>query len=77
MEINWSAERSGVTFVQCVHAAAENPELIREFDRLYGTNLSLRGSPIEIMIDEASGKLNSDLQQFCEFVWDCVFIRLS
>ena len=65
-----------ISFQQCIEASAANSELVREFDRLRGTNLSLRGSPVELAVDKATGRLASDLQSSIEFVWDCVFLRV-
>jgi hypothetical protein len=45
-----------MTFEECVLDCAANKELVYEFDRLTGHNLSMKGSPIVLMIDEATGK---------------------
>ena len=65
-----------MTFNECVLYCAENKELIENFDRLRGTNLSRRGSPIELMIDDSTGRLQHDLSLFCAFVFEFVWIRL-
>lgn len=65
----------GLTFLTCVQEAAGCRELIEQVDRIYHTNLLQRGSPIDIMIDEATGRADSDKQTFLRFVWNCVFIR--
>ena len=57
------------TFYECLMYCAGNKELIKEFDRLSGSNLSLQGPPINFMIDEATGKLKEDLTLFCDFVY--------
>ena len=76
-EINWLAtRRDGITFLDCLMMAAQNGSLLREFDRRRGTNLSLQGAPIEIAVDEASGRLNHDLKLFIEFVWNDIFLRM-
>jgi hypothetical protein len=67
---------SGLTFLTCVSASAANPELVRNFDRLQGTNLSMRGAPLDLMIDQAAGRLDSDVNKFLDFVWEYVFTRL-
>ncbi len=66
----------GLTFMQCAEQCIQTLELVREIDRLYGTDLLSRRSPIEQMIDKATGKVDSDMQTFLRFVWNCVFIRL-
>jgi hypothetical protein len=58
-------------------ASIRNSDLLREFDRLRGTNLRRMGSQIETMIDEATGRTNHDLLAFIEFVHDCVFLPLK
>jgi len=65
-----------MTFLDCLYAAASNRELVSEFDRLRGTNLSLRGTGLELEIDKATGRLDSDVEAFIAFVWDCVWTRL-
>ena len=62
---------------QCVIAAINEPELVKEFDRLKGTNLSQTGSPIEIMIDESTGRLKHDFNEFVEFVRDVIYERVN
>jgi hypothetical protein len=74
--LNLFAVRSDrISFLQRIEASAANSELVREFDRLRGTNL--RGSPVDLAVDKATGRLASDLQSFIEFVLDCVFLRVS
>jgi hypothetical protein len=75
-KIHWFAIRKdGLSYMQCLEAAIETPELIREFDRLNGTNLLQRGSGLELAIDKATGRLDHDMKLFCEFVWDDIFLR--
>jgi hypothetical protein len=54
----------------------ENKELVRQFDRLWGTSLGKRLSPVHFAIDEATGKLEHDLGLFVAFVDDCIWQRL-
>lgn len=65
-----------MNFEQCVTECAKNQELIQQFDRLAGTNLQLKGAPIELAVDKATGKLNDDLQKFSYFVWEFVWVPL-
>lgn len=65
-----------MTFREVVLQAYDTPELLAEFDRLTGANLSLKGSVLDIMIDEASGKRAADLERFVAFVRDAVWDRL-
>lgn len=64
-------------FFECLKRAAANRELVEQFDRLRGTNLSLKGSPIERMIDSATGKLDDDLGKFVDFVREYIYERLD
>ena len=57
-------------FVKLLRIAVEDKDLIAEFDRLKGHNLSRLGTPIELMIDDASGRTEQALDDFTDFVWD-------
>lgn len=65
-----------MTFHECILYCAGNRELVHHFDRLRGTNLSLRGAPIDLAVDKASGRLDDDLGLFVAFVFDAVWCRL-
>jgi hypothetical protein len=66
-----------MTFENCLREAISNKELVAEFDRLKGTNLSLRGTNLDIHIDLACGRLEQDLAEFVKFVKECVWDRIS
>lgn len=51
----------------CVHS----DEIIAQYDRLKGTNLSRKGSGLSILIDDTTGKYDSDAKAFLDF---CVSI---
>lgn len=51
-------------FVRCLEACVSEPELLGQFDRLYGSNL----------LNERRTK--ADMRGFAEFVHDCVYSRL-
>lgn len=53
----------------------ENKALIEEYDRLKGTNIARRGSPINLMIDDACGKYEEDTKLFFDFCVD-LFMRI-
>ena len=63
-------------FHEVLMEAAGNKELVKEFDRLNGTNLSLKGTPIEIEIDKATGKLDDDMIKFINFVYEYIYFPL-
>lgn len=65
------------TFGQCIMAAAGTPELVAQFDRMRGTNLSLRGTQFDLAVDEATGKLQADIEEFLNFVYECIFLPLQ
>ncbi len=56
------------------HALA-SPEFVAQFDRLRGTNLGQRGASLDVMIDGASGRLESDFNAFVAFVRDVLWDR--
>ena len=49
------------------------PDFIKEYDRLNNTNISSKLSPIENMIDEVSGNRDKELKDFFSFVKTTVF----
>lgn len=51
------------------------PELVREFNRLTGYSLG-DGSPIERMIDEATGFDRAAMAAFCKFVVEFIWLPL-
>ncbi|WP_148211113.1 hypothetical protein [Methylibium petroleiphilum] len=63
--------------MRCLQAAAGNGELVANYDRLRGTNLSRRGAPIELEIDRASGRLDADIKGFIDFVHEAIYTRLE
>lgn len=65
-----------ILFNDCLMECAGNRELVKEFDRLRGTNLSMAGAPIIRMIDEATGKQKDDCLKFIAFVWECIWLPL-
>lgn len=62
-------------FMAVLQEVAAMPDYLTSFDRLTGANLSRRGAPIELAIDEASGRLDAELRQFAGFVHDIVWLR--
>lgn len=63
-------------FQACLRASFEAPELVAQFDRLYGANLVTRQEPLAAMIDKATGKQEDDMRAFAAFVHDSVYLRL-
>jgi hypothetical protein len=56
---------------------AENKALVEQFDRLNKSNMALRGSSLELMIDKATGKQEQDIIDFIAFVDECIFQRVK
>lgn len=63
-----------MTFYDCLMECAKNKELVKEFDRLNNSNLSFAGSPINILVDEATGKQKDDLRDFIDFCYEYVWL---
>ncbi len=66
----------GLAFLQCAAQALDTREFVAEFDRLSGTNLLGKGTPLQLAIDDATGRTTSEMQQFLIAVWNTIFIRL-
>ncbi|WP_322997158.1 hypothetical protein [Castellaniella sp.] len=64
-------------FIACLNEAINTPELIRQHDRLYGSTLMSRATPIERMVDKATGKTVDDMRAFVEFVHRCIYLTLD
>lgn len=59
-----------VTFGDFLRACSSEPDLVAEFDRLRGTNLSRRGTGLDLMIDDATGRTDADCREWIEFCAD-------
>ena len=66
-----------LTLEDCLLAAAGESELVAEFDRLTGHNLSRKGSSLDLMIDDATGRTEEGLRDFSQFVYECIYTRLQ
>lgn len=62
------------TFEQVLMHCAATPDLVAQFDRLTGSNLACKGAPINLMVDDATGKTNDDVAAFVAFVREFVYI---
>lgn len=73
------SDEAKVNFEGCLMECANTPELVKEFDRLYGCQLStlhLR-SPITRMVDEATGFERDQLRKFVAFVFRFVWVPMA
>lgn len=76
-EVNLLAVRfDGLCYLDCLYVALASRDLVAEFDRLTSANLSGRGAPIDILVDESSGRLDHEFKEFAWFVWNTVFLRV-
>ncbi len=57
-------------FLECLGLALHDKELIAQFDRLKGHNLSRVGTPLDLMIDDSTGRTEQAMDDFTDFVWD-------
>ncbi len=64
-------------FILCVNTAFDNDELVQQFNRLRGCSIRKNQSPINTLVDDATGKLDHDIKLFVRFVYDCLWIRLA
>lgn len=60
-------------FHACLLQSIETQELVQQFDRLHGHNLTRRGSPLDIKIDEATGRIEAGVRDFAGFVYHFVY----
>jgi hypothetical protein len=65
-----------MTFNECVLYCAGSRGLVAQFDRLTGSNLCMRGTPVDLMVDEATGRQREELVRFMAFVFECIWTRL-
>ncbi len=64
-------------FGACVMLCADDAEFVAAFDRLTKSNLQGRGSPLDLAIDDATGRPSEDAKLFVAFVYDVVWSRLD
>lgn len=71
------AVRHGVSFSDCLAQCAASQELIVQYDRIRGTNLQRRGTALDLSVDDACGRMDSEIKDFIEFCWEFVFFRFA
>lgn len=77
ISLKMASVRNGLSFEACLGKCAMEPGLVHNYDRLKGTNLSLRGSGFDLAIDKATGRLDAELEGFIEFCWEYIFQRFA
>lgn len=69
--------RHGLMFAECLECCVAEPELMANYDALRGTNLSRKGSTIDLAIDRAVGRADAEIEGFIEFCWEYIFLRFG
>ena len=69
-------EKNGVTFADCLAACLFTPEFRHEWERLTGNTL-VAASPLDRMIDEATGYDMTVMAEFADFVYWYVFCTME
>lgn len=70
------ADSEVLTFEDALRAAAANHELLVEYDRLNGTNLSRKGTPLDLKIDDATGRTEEEFRTFAKFVFEYIWLSV-
>ena len=76
VRLHLPAAHGDPAFQACLRQSIDVPELVAQFDRLYGANLVTRQAPLASMIDQATGKQEDDVRWFVEFVHNAIYLRL-
>ncbi len=66
--------RNGIPFIGCLETALHS-DLVKEWERLSGKKL-LPASPLDRMIDSATGYDMVMMREFADFVYEYVFLAL-
>ena len=77
MDTNKLPKKFGLGFILCVRTVFDNDEIVQQFNRLRGCSINKPVSPMEQLVDNATGKLDHDIVKFVEFVQDCIWERLD
>lgn len=62
------------TLREAVFQCYNNADFVREYNRLTKSKIKENKSPIEHMIDEATGKSSAELNKFIDFVQEHVVV---
>ena len=74
----WSKNvRDPALFLQCLHGALNDPDVLPEFDRLTGFDLCMRRPAIVQAIDKATGHFEVGIETFLQFVVDTIYLPLE
>lgn len=62
-----------ISFEETVKVCLNTPEFMEEYARLKGVALG-SGSPIERMVDEATGRTKKEMFDLCDFIRDYIWL---
>ncbi len=62
-----------MTFIETVRICLKTPELVSEYDRLRGSNLSRKGTGLDLLIDDSTGRTKDEMRGFVQFVWEHIW----
>lgn len=62
-----------ISFEETVKVCLNTPEFMENYKRLRGVALG-SGSPIERMVDEATGRMKKEMFDLCDFIRDYVWL---
>jgi len=68
---------SMITFETCIRLCLKNEGFLREFDSLMGCRLASERTPIETLVDKATGVKEAELEKLIAFVYETVWLRLD
>lgn len=69
-----AVRKDGLSMLMCVDAVIKQPSFTAAYDRLAGSNLSMKGSNLDLMIDKASGRQAAEIKEFIDFVYEHIFL---
>lgn len=71
-------EEKKVGFEDCIYLCAGEEDFVKQYDRLMGSHFGklLKTSPLEKMIDEASGFKTEECYKFFTFCYQYVWLPL-
>lgn len=73
--LTFASPAAAAGFETVLRECAANTEFVTGFDRLTGSNLRLAGPPVNVAIDLASGRTDTEFRRFAAFVHDTVWSR--
>lgn len=69
-------QRNDITFVECLELCIQQADLIAQWERLSHKKL-VASSPLDRMIDEATGYDQTVMGEFVDFVYEYVWVTFG